>query len=86
MAGRIELPHKPDPAFRIVGEMQIAKLHLELDDVLVVRTDRHVTMEMADRIRHHLLTILPEGARVLIVNPDIELSVLTRSEIDARLV
>jgi hypothetical protein len=69
---------------QILGQVEIAKLSLNQDDVLVIKTDRVVSNVVADRIRNHIKPLLPRGVQVMIINPDIELSVLTRSEIDAK--
>lgn len=69
---------------QILGQVEIAKLELKPEDVLVIKTDRVVSNVIADRIRNHIKPLLPRGVQVMIINPDIELSVLTRSEIDAK--
>lgn len=73
-----------EPAFRIIGSLEIAKLELKHDDVLIVRVDRPVSNEVAKRIRENLAPKLPQGVKVLIINPDIELSVLSRTEIESK--
>lgn len=72
------------PAFQIVGSFEIAALRLQEGDVLVVKTDRPVTPDTAERIRKHLSGVLPKGVSTLVINPDIQLSVLSRSEIEAK--
>jgi hypothetical protein len=72
------------PALQIVGSFEIAALRLQPGDVLVVKTDRQVSPDIAERIRKHLKSILPQGVNTLVINPDIELSVLSRSEIEAK--
>lgn len=74
-----------EEAIKIVGSFEIAKLRLQAEDVLVIRTDRPTGLETADRIRKHLGPLLPAGVKVMIINPDIELSVLTKSEFEARI-
>lgn len=72
------------PALQIVGSFEIAALRLQPGDVLVVKTDRPVSADAAERIRKHLKSILPQGVSTLVINPDIQLSVLSRSEIEAK--
>jgi hypothetical protein len=66
-----------------VVTMEIAKLVLAPDDVLVVRVPT-VTHEIADRIQKSMRGLLPAGVRVLVVDTDVELCVLTRAEIETR--
>jgi hypothetical protein len=55
----------------------IAKLELSPGDILVVKGGPTPHNDYWHRF-------LPPGVRVLIVPPDVELSVLTKAEIDAR--
>lgn len=73
-----------EPAFRIIGSFEIAKLELKADDVLVVRVDRPISMDVAERIRKHISPLLPQGVKTLVINPEIELSVLSRSDIESK--
>jgi carbamoylphosphate synthase small subunit len=58
-------------------EFRIAKLQLEEGDILVVKTDCPV--------RHDVLEhIIPRGVKILYVPNDLELSVLTKAEIEAK--
>lgn len=59
-------------------EFQIARLELEDGDILVIKSDRtpHASFQPC----------LPAGVRILYIPTDVELSVLTKSEIEARLV
>jgi hypothetical protein len=58
-------------------EFRIAKLDLQEGDVLVVKSD----MEP----RHEVIAdVVPSGVKVLYIPNDLELSVLTRAEIEAR--
>lgn len=59
-------------------EYQIARLSLEPGDILVVKTDRPKPGHWQD--------FLPHGVRVLFIPNDMELSVLTKAEIEARAV
>jgi len=58
-------------------EFKIAKLELEPGDILVVKTDNEPWYD----IIHHLV---PAGVRVLYIPNDMELSILTRAEIEAK--
>jgi leucyl aminopeptidase (aminopeptidase T) len=64
--------------------IEIAKLLLQPGDVLVVRVPI-VTHVLAERIHESMRNSLPPGVRVLVVDRDVELSVLTRAEIEARI-
>ena len=55
----------------------IAKLELEPGDVLVVKGPRPPRHDAMCRI-------VPAGVRILYIPPEVELSVLTKKEIDAR--
>ena len=60
-------------------ELRIARLELAPGDVLVVKS----AMQPA----HHVLAApVTAGARVLYITPEVELSVLTKAEIEARAV
>ncbi|QOG20457.1 hypothetical protein [Bradyrhizobium sp. SEMIA] len=61
-------------------EFQVAKLELGRRDVLVVRTERPLTSVMAAELRAQLERRLDLQARVLIVDPAVELAVVSRSE------
>jgi hypothetical protein len=84
------LPNQPSPApsprhaVQIVGTLEIGNLRLMPGDVLVVRTDRITSAETDKRIRDSVSPLLPQGCKVLVINPGVELSVLTKGEIEAR--
>lgn len=61
-----------------VTEFQIARLELRPGDVLVVRAPL-VSMAQAATVRG----LMPPGVRVMFTTPDVDLSVLTRAEIEA---
>ena len=65
-------------------EYRIAKLSVSPGDVLVVKVDRPITNESGASIRDSVASYLPTGARVLVLGDAIDLSVLTKAEIDAR--
>lgn len=58
-------------------EYRIAKLELAPGDILVVKCSKLPNHEV-------LSTVVPNGVRILYVPPDVELSVLTRAEIEER--
>jgi hypothetical protein len=64
--------------------IQIAKLQLAPDDILVARFTRLVSQETCKRASDHIKRLLPPGVQVLVIDPSIDLSVLTRSEIESR--
>jgi len=73
-----------EPAFKIVGSMEIAKLSLRRGDVLVIKTDRPTSQQIAERIRAHVKPLLPVECSVLVIDPGIEISVLTKADIKGR--
>lgn len=73
-----------DVAIKIIGAFEIGKLQLAQGDVLVVRTDRPISQDATDRIRKHLAGLLPQGVTTLIIDRGVELSVLTKTEIEER--
>lgn len=72
-------------ALRIIGDVEIARLRLAAGDVLVVQaTGVRLTDEMAMRIKAHVDRKLPHGVQCLVLDPSIDLTVLTRAEIEAK--
>ena len=63
---------------------EIAKLQLAAGDVLVVRPSERVSTEVARHIREDVGAMVPTGVSVLVINPGVELSVLTKAEIERR--
>lgn len=63
-------------AIKIIGEVEIAKLQLRSGDRLVMKFDRQLTADLADRFRMQLESLLPDGVKAIILGPDIEISVL----------
>lgn len=59
----------------------IAKLELEPGDLLVVRFKEPPNAEANDMLNR---LVRPMGAKVLFVPPDLDLTVLTKADIDAR--
>lgn len=60
-------------------EFHIARLEMKPGDVLVARTVRVVPSEAASRLRAYMERALP-GTKVLVIMPEIELSVVSKSE------
>jgi hypothetical protein len=58
-------------------EFRIARLELEAGDILVVKTDRKHNHDV-------MRSLVPGGVRVLYIPSDVELSVLTKAEIESR--
>lgn len=65
-------------------EFEIAKLRLAPSDVLVVRVDDYISEDVHRRIAEHIKSAVPDGVKVLILDKAISVSVLTRSEIEAK--
>lgn len=63
----------------------IAKLELEYGDILVVRSTAAMATFNPDS-HHTLAKMLPAGVRILYIPREIELSVLTKAEIEAKAV
>lgn len=64
-------------------EFQIAKLQLAPGDILVAKFGQGLTFEAAQAVREQFCGAVP-GHRVLIIDCDLDLSVLTRAEIESR--
>jgi hypothetical protein len=62
----------------MVPEFQIAKLALEPDDVLVVKGPPPPNGGIM------MPPILPRGVRVLYIPPEVDLTILTRAEIEEK--
>jgi hypothetical protein len=72
-------------AIKIIGAFEIAKLQLTPGDVLVVKTDRPMSQDATERTRKHLTGILPQGVKTMIIDRGVDLSILTKTEIDERI-
>jgi hypothetical protein len=59
-------------------ELKVASMRLERGDILVVRGP----MELAKRGSDLMRSLAPDGVRVLFIPPEVELSVLTRKQIE----
>jgi hypothetical protein len=67
-------------------EYRIGKLALSPDDVLVVKVDGRVPRELFERIAGYVRSHLGDDVRkVLVIDSQVDLSVLTRDEINRRL-
>jgi hypothetical protein len=66
----------------MIEEFDIAKLRLAPGDVLVVRCKYPLTSDSGARIHSHVRKFLPPDVRTMIIPQDIELSVLTKADID----
>lgn len=65
-------------------EFSISKMQLGPGDILVLRAPVALSFTSAEHIRAYLRQSLPEGQRVLILEPGFELSVLTKADVEAR--
>jgi hypothetical protein len=72
-----------EAALKIIGECEIAKLSLAPGDVLVAKFDVILSDQSASRAREVLTRCIPDGQKVLILDRGVDLSVLTRAEIEA---
>ncbi len=67
---------------KLVGTLEIGKLQLAPGDVLVVKTDRPMSQDVTERVRKHLKGLLPQNVTIMIIDRGVELSVLTKTEIE----
>lgn len=65
-------------------ELRIARLELGPGDMIILQADKILSREQADRIREYVRLAVGNDRRVLLLSGGIELSVLTKTEIDAR--
>lgn len=65
-------------------EYRIAKLQLRPGDVLVVKVDHTISAEIGGRIREHFERTVGPDRKVLILDNSIDLSVLTKADIEKR--
>lgn len=63
-------------------KFEVARLELKPGDVLAARVDRIVTSEAGERLRAYIQRQLPEGCRVVVLGPEISLSVVARAELE----
>ena len=58
-------------------EFTLAKLELKAGDILVVKAGRfRLSMEQQDRLVHNLRKIIPQNVKILLIDPDQDLTVL----------
>lgn len=69
---------------KIIRAFEIGKLQLKDGDVLVVKTDRPMSHDATERVRKHLKSLLPRDVTIMIIDQGVDLSVLTRTEIEER--
>lgn len=62
----------------------IAKLSVKAGDVVVLKSSEHLSDVTYARIQNFVQPFLPDGVKVLILDRSLELSVLTREEIESR--
>ena len=65
-------------------EYRVGKLSLAPGDVLVAKVDTVLSLAQHDYIRQNLSASLPEGVTALVLDSRMDLSVLTKADIDAR--
>ncbi len=64
-------------------EYRIGKLSLEPDDILVVKLTSSIPYDAMGRLGERLREMLP-SRKVLVLDPNVDLSVLTAAEIAAK--
>ena len=65
-------------------EYRVGKLSLAPGDVLVAKVDTVLSLAQHDYIRQNLSASLPEGVKALVLDSRMDLSILTKADIDAR--
>lgn len=65
-------------------EFRIAKLEVKAGDMLVVKCDGYLSLEMSKKLKQQFKDRLPEGVQVLILDKGLDLAVLTFDEIQRR--
>lgn len=67
-----------------VERIEIAKLKLEPGDIVVVRTKEFLSHEQSRYLHDKIKSVLPPGYRCVLLTGGLELSVLTKAEIERR--
>jgi hypothetical protein len=67
-------------------EYAISKLSPKAGDVIVVKFHRHITLNAHERANAMIKEFLPEGVKGLLVDHDVDVSLLTAEEIAQRAV
>lgn len=65
-------------------EYTLRRLKMEPNDVLVVRCTKSISNEASRRLHKAARNILGENAKVLVVDPELDISILTAAEIETR--
>lgn len=65
-------------------ELRIARLTLAPGDVLVAKAKGEMTSAAAERGERYLRMLVPHGVRVMVIDDRVDLSVLTKAEIEDR--
>ncbi len=63
-------------------EYRIGRLALAPDDVLVVKINHVASKEMHHRVMNYVASVVNEGTKILVIDHSVDLSVLTREEIE----
>lgn len=59
------------------AQLQIGKLSLKPGDVLVAKFTPSPSQEVARRAAEYIRPLLPEGVKLMVVGPEVDLSVIT---------
>lgn len=68
-----------------IKEFEISKLSIKAGDIFIVRIRRNlmphsVYKKYADEMKTNMQSILPEGVKIMIVNEEIDLAILSSEE------
>lgn len=74
----------PERLDREEFEYRVGRLTIAPGDALVVKVDRMITTKIAERLRKYAGAVVPEGTKILIIDQGIDLTILTREEIEQR--
>lgn len=67
-----------------VAELQLARLSPRHGDILIAKLDGLMTGEAHRRLMENIAPHLPPGVRLLIIDKSVELSIMTREQIEQR--
>lgn len=65
-------------------EFRIAKVRISPGDILVVKAKGKLSVESCRRIHDKASEKLPPDVKVIVIDTDVDLAILTRAEIEAR--
>lgn len=65
-----------------VETFSIAQLRLRAGDRLVVKVHGHISQEVAQRLKEQVQDSLPEGVVALVIDQNIDFSILTVEEME----